>query len=53
VQIGALVDGLRVVRSGLTAQDRVIIGGLHRARPGAPVTAQVGRIGPAPIAAVD
>jgi RND family efflux transporter MFP subunit len=53
VQLGGLVDGLRVVRSGLTAQDRVIIGGLHRARPGAPVAAQAGRIGPAPLASAD
>jgi len=53
VQLGALVDGLRVIRSGLTPQDRVIIGGLHRARPGAPVAAQNGSIGPAPLAAAD
>ncbi|WP_431282796.1 efflux RND transporter periplasmic adaptor subunit [Humitalea sp. 24SJ18S-53] len=53
VQLGPLVDGLRVVRSGLTPQDRVIIGGLHRARPGAPVTAQAGHIGPAPLASAE
>ncbi|MBS7810718.1 efflux RND transporter periplasmic adaptor subunit [Roseococcus pinisoli] len=53
VQLGQLVDGLRVIRSGLTAQDRVIIGGLHRARPGAAVTAQQGRIGPSPLASAD
>jgi RND family efflux transporter MFP subunit len=53
VQLGALVDGLRVVRAGLTAQDRVIIGGLHRARPGAPVAAQNGHIGPAPLASAE
>ena len=53
VQLGALVEGLRVVRSGLTAQDRVIIGGLHRARPGTPVTAQAGSIGPAPMASAE
>jgi multidrug efflux system membrane fusion protein len=50
VQLGPLVDGLRVVRSGLTPEDRVIIGGLHRARPGTRVTAEQGRIGPSPIA---
>ncbi len=50
VQLGPLVDGLRVVRSGLTAEDRVIIGALHRARPGSRVTAEQGRIGPSPIA---
>jgi len=50
VQLGALVDGLRVVRSGITPEDRVIIGGLHRARPGIRVTAEQGRIGPSPLA---
>ena len=53
VELGNLVDGLRVVRSGLAPQDRVIIGGLHRARPGAAVAAQLGRIGPAPVASAD
>ena len=50
VQLGPLVDGLRVVRGGLEPEDRVIIGGLHRARPGARVTAEQGRIGPSPLA---
>jgi RND family efflux transporter MFP subunit len=50
VQLGALVDGLRVVRSGLAAEDQVIIGGLHRARPGSRVTAEQGRIGTGPLA---
>lgn len=50
VQLGPLVDGLRVVRSGLGPQDQVIIGGLHRARPGSRVTAQPGRVGPGPVA---
>ncbi|HYF07929.1 MAG TPA: efflux RND transporter periplasmic adaptor subunit [Acetobacteraceae bacterium] len=53
VQLGPLVEGLRVVRSGLGPQDRVIIGGLHRARPGARVTAEQGRIGPSPLASAD
>ena len=51
VQLGPLVDGLRVVRSGLGPDDRVIIGGLHRARPGAKVATEQGRIGPSPLAA--
>jgi RND family efflux transporter MFP subunit len=38
VQIGDLHQGLRVIRSGLTAEDRVIIDGLMRARPGGKVT---------------
>jgi RND family efflux transporter MFP subunit len=53
VLLGPLVDGLRVVRSGLAPEDRVIIGGLHRARPGARVTAELGRIGPGPLAAAN
>ncbi|WP_395676465.1 efflux RND transporter periplasmic adaptor subunit [Inquilinus sp.] len=40
--------GLRIVREGLTAQDKVIINGLVRARPGGKVTAQPGTIAPAP-----
>ena len=39
-----LPDGLRVIRSGITAADRIIIQGLQRARPGQPVTAQEGTI---------
>ena len=50
VQLGPLVEGLRVVRAGLDPGDRVIIGGLHRARPGARETAEQGRIGPSPLA---
>ncbi|WP_248291530.1 efflux RND transporter periplasmic adaptor subunit [Neoroseomonas marina] len=53
VRLGPLADGLRVVRSGLAPDDRVIIGGLHRARPGSRVTAEQGRIGPSPLAAAD
>jgi membrane fusion protein, multidrug efflux system len=37
VTLGPLVDGLRVVRGGLKAQDLVIINGLQRVRPGAKV----------------
>jgi RND family efflux transporter MFP subunit len=35
VQLGSISDGLRVVRSGLTPDDRVIVRGLQRLRPGA------------------
>ncbi|QYU68256.1 efflux RND transporter periplasmic adaptor subunit [Leptolyngbya sp. 15MV] len=51
VQLGPLIEGLRVVRTGLAPEDRVIIGGLHHARPGTRVTAEQGRIGPSPLAA--
>jgi RND family efflux transporter MFP subunit len=38
VELGPVVDGQRLVRSGLSPGDRVIIDGTQRARPGAPVT---------------
>ena len=44
VTLGPMSDGLRVIRSGLTAADRIIIQGLQRARPGQPVTAEEGTI---------
>lgn len=44
---GPLVDGLREIRSGLDASDRVVIEGLMRARPGAKVSPQPGQITPA------
>src|ERR1700681_3007891 len=37
VTLGPLDEGLRVIREGLKAEDRVIIDGLQRARPGAKV----------------
>jgi RND family efflux transporter MFP subunit len=47
VQLGPLVDGLRVVRSGLAATDRVIISGVQRIQqPGMKVNAHNGRIAP-------
>ncbi|MEO5374455.1 MAG: efflux RND transporter periplasmic adaptor subunit [Alphaproteobacteria bacterium] len=44
IRTGPLVDGLRVVREGLAAGDRVVISGLLRARPGGQVTPQPGTI---------
>ena len=38
VTLGPLDDGLRIVREGLTPQDRVIVDGLQRARVGAKVS---------------
>jgi RND family efflux transporter MFP subunit len=40
VELGAVDDGRRVVRSGVKVGERVIISGLARARPGQKVTAQ-------------
>jgi len=44
VQLGSTVDGLRVVESGLTAGDRVVIDGLMRVRPGVKVSPKAGTI---------
>ena len=44
VELGPIVDGLRVVRSGLAATDRLVIEGLPRAHPGQKVTAEKGVI---------
>jgi RND family efflux transporter MFP subunit len=41
VTLGPLIGGLRVVASGLQANDRVVVNGLMRARPGAKVSAQM------------
>jgi RND family efflux transporter MFP subunit len=40
VKIGPLVDGLRVVREGVGAEDWVVVAGLQRVRPGLTVDAQ-------------
>ena len=39
VQLGAVVEGKRVVRSGLRAGEEIVVNGLMRVRPGMPVTA--------------
>jgi len=44
VQIGDMRGGLRVIRSGLIPDDRVIIEGLLYATPGSKVDAQDGAI---------
>ena len=46
VTTGELRGGLRVIRSGLDASDRVIIDGLVRVRPGAVVEPKEGQIVP-------
>jgi multidrug efflux system membrane fusion protein len=40
VSLGASVDGLRVVTSGLKPNERIVVNGLQRVRPGSPVTPQ-------------
>jgi RND family efflux transporter MFP subunit len=38
IEIGSLNDGLRVITKGITAEDRVVVTGIQRARPGSKVT---------------
>ena len=38
VELGRLIDGLRVIRSGVGTDDVVVVGGLQRIRPGQRVT---------------
>jgi len=53
VRPGPMADelGLRIIRDGLAPGDKVIINGLMRARPGAKVTPQPGKIEPMPASA--
>ncbi|NYI00443.1 efflux RND transporter periplasmic adaptor subunit [Cupriavidus plantarum] len=44
VQVGDVRDGMRVIRGGLAATDRVIIGGIPYAAPGAKVAVKTGEI---------
>ncbi len=48
VSLGTVYDGLRVVKSGLIENDRVIIRGLQRARPGMPVKPELVRAAATP-----
>ena len=41
VTLGANVDGLRIVTSGLKASERVVVNGLQRVRPGALIAPQM------------
>ncbi|WVV49248.1 efflux RND transporter periplasmic adaptor subunit [Pseudomonas sp. NA13] len=38
VELGPKIEGLRIVRNGLSKDDTIIVKGLQRARPGSPVT---------------
>ena len=47
VELGAVTDdNLRIIRTGITADDQVIISGLLRARPGQKVTPEQGTVRP-------
>lgn len=52
VTVGPVIDGLRVIKSGLGANDKVIIRGLQRLMPGAPIQPKLTRIVPEPSKAV-
>jgi len=45
VKLGPLIDGLRVVREGLKANDVIVVKGLQQIRPGMPVTPQLVAMG--------
>src|SRR6185437_10096280 len=45
VELGPMVDGLRVVRSGLHAGDAVVVDGLMRVHPGMQVNPQLVAMG--------
>jgi multidrug efflux system membrane fusion protein len=47
VELGPMVDGLRVIRTGLESNDTVVIEGLARARPGQKVRTESRSIRPA------
>ncbi len=46
VEVGPVLDGLRVIRSGVKPQDRVVIAGAMTAPPGVKVNVKQGRIAP-------
>ena len=48
VEVGALVDGRRVIEEGLSPTDRIITNGVMFARPGAKVNPQPEEASPAP-----
>lgn len=41
VTLGPVADGMRVVRAGLKAGEKIVVNGLQRVRPGEPVTPQM------------
>jgi multidrug efflux system membrane fusion protein len=41
VRLGPLIDGLRIVREGVKPGEKIVVNGLQRVRPGAPVTTQL------------
>jgi RND family efflux transporter MFP subunit len=46
IRIGPRIDGYRVIRDGLTGNETVVVNGLVRVRPGAPITPQMTTLPP-------
>jgi RND family efflux transporter MFP subunit len=46
IETGPLVEGLRVVKTGLAARDQVVLDGLARLQPGTPVRVKLIQIQP-------
>jgi RND family efflux transporter MFP subunit len=40
VQLGPVIEGQRIIRSGLKAGDKIVVNGLARVQPGMPVTVE-------------
>ncbi|GAA5218165.1 efflux RND transporter periplasmic adaptor subunit [Corallincola platygyrae] len=40
VELGEKVEGLRIIKSGLAAGEKIVVNGLQRVRPGTPVNAE-------------
>jgi multidrug efflux pump subunit AcrA (membrane-fusion protein) len=55
VELGPVVDGLRIIRAGLTPGDRVIVSNIQSAMPGARVATRTTaiRAQPAPVTPTD
>ena len=51
VTLGPQIDGLRVVRDGLKAGEKIVVNGLQRVHPGAPITPTVVPMDSDPLAA--
>ncbi|WP_296002869.1 efflux RND transporter periplasmic adaptor subunit [Rugamonas sp.] len=41
VTLGQIIDGMRVVRDGLKPGEKIVVNGLQRVHPGAPITPQI------------
>lgn len=48
VEVGAMVEGLRIIRAGLAPTDLVVLDGIGRVRPGAPLAPKRSQIKPRP-----